>query len=157
MIHIAARNGDVVLALLLLLQNVALVNLIDGEQQTPLHVATIGGHYEFVRLMMENGANINAVDEKGRTALHYAAMGGHAEIVLLLLLRGTLVDPRDKRAKMTPLHWAVDNDCLPIVEFLLAHKADKTLTDKKGKTALDLASDSDVIQLLTDEVRQEFL
>ena len=40
----------------------------------------------------------------------------------------------------TPLHWAVANEQVEAVEYLLKQKVAVTLLDKYQKTALDLAS-----------------
>lgn len=52
---------------------------------------------------------------------------------------------------MSALHWAAENNHLETVRILLEAGADRTLVNKFGKTALDLAcarNNTDVCKLL---------
>ena len=63
---------------------------------------------------------------------------GHRNIVGLLLKFGADVNHRSSDER-TPLHWAAFRDNTQLIEFLLDNGADRTLVDKDGWNALDLA------------------
>ena len=84
-IHLAAKNGYLEIAKLLLL-NGANVNAKDAAHQTPLHFAASRGNFEIAKLLLQNGANINLkTSYYQETPLHYAAYNGNFEIVKLLI------------------------------------------------------------------------
>ncbi|ALN82871.1 ankyrin repeat domain-containing protein [Lysobacter antibioticus] len=58
----------------------------DGE--TPLHLATLNGEIDDLRLMLPTVSNIDIPGGIGHTALHYAIMFGYAEVVDALLKNG---------------------------------------------------------------------
>ena len=55
--------------------------IIDGN--TPLHVASIQGHLEVVKVLISNDGSVNEADNDGFTPLHLAS--GHSEVVKLLV------------------------------------------------------------------------
>jgi ankyrin repeat protein len=107
-----------------------------------LHDAALKGHAAIVRTLLAHGARIDARNASGGTALHDAALAGQTAVVELLLDRGAPIDAPDTEAGATPLHYAASWDRGPTVELLLKRGADASLRDKAGKTALDLARDS---------------
>jgi ankyrin repeat protein len=68
------------------------VDLRSGDDSTALHIATLAGKEEVVRLLLEYGANPNSMNHKRLTALHIAAKTGNDVIATLLL--GALADPK---------------------------------------------------------------
>ena len=71
--------------------------------------------------------------------LHVAAFNHHEGAVRLLLEAGAAVDPQDIDGG-TPLHYAVSDVQLPIVEALLRAGADPAIETDAGDTAYDLAA-----------------
>jgi ankyrin repeat protein len=59
---------------------------------TALHIATICGHIEIVKLLLEHGAGVTSMESDWYMALHLAASRGRLEIVKLLLEHGTDVN-----------------------------------------------------------------
>ena len=57
--------------------------------QSPLMIASIGGHIEVVRTLLEEGAPWNALDRYGKCAGNYATDKEHWDIVNLLVEHGT--------------------------------------------------------------------
>ena len=66
-------------------------NVTDGQGQTGLHHASMGGHFEVVYFLLENsiekGMNIFQKDNQERTAENWAIQNGHSAILELLQLR----------------------------------------------------------------------
>jgi ankyrin repeat protein len=56
--------------------------------ETPLHVVTIWGDADAVRVLLDAGAEIDVQGEYDCTPLHLAIMGRHAEIAKHLISRG---------------------------------------------------------------------
>lgn len=88
-LHVAAASGRTDVAALLIAAG-ADVNAAGAEDQTggatPLHLATIGGYREAVKLLLEKAANPNVTAGRpGVTPLMSAASGKDAELITLLL------------------------------------------------------------------------
>jgi ankyrin repeat protein len=89
---VAAYNGakDIVE---LLLASGASVHVLDGNDQTPLHIASVRGHKDVVELLIANGAQIDAKAKDGSTPLYMAASFQHQDIVQLLLDYDAIIEP----------------------------------------------------------------
>ncbi|GAA5859929.1 hypothetical protein JCM1840_001800 [Sporobolomyces johnsonii] len=81
--------------------------------------------------------DLEATDEEGNTALGLCVALGHAEAVRVLVESGVRVTQGD-RAGWTPLHWAVQNNDIPIASYLLNHRASPLIASHKGLTPRDL-------------------
>ncbi|BGO98269.1 hypothetical protein NBRC10513v2_002661 [Rhodotorula toruloides] len=81
--------------------------------------------------------DLEAQDEEENPALVLCVAFGHAECVRVLVEGGVRVNQVD-RAGWTPLHWAVQNNDIPIASYLLNHRASPLLASRKGLTARDL-------------------
>ncbi|KAM7197300.1 hypothetical protein V8F33_005728 [Rhypophila sp. PSN 637] len=55
-------------------QSRLLVNVYDGERQTPLHIAAAAGHASCVQILLKHGADVLAEDAEGRIPLDLAEM-----------------------------------------------------------------------------------
>jgi hypothetical protein len=86
------------------------------------------------------------------TALHGAASRGHAEIVTLLLNAACDMNNQGTSGLETPLHKAASFNRLEVISNLLTARCDPHLKNKKGETALDVATKekkSGVVELLS--------
>ena len=80
----AARDGFTDIARTLI-DHGANVNWIDGENVTPLILASFKGHIDLVQLLLDHGADITVRDQWDRTALDYALRRGEADPIVQLL------------------------------------------------------------------------
>jgi len=109
MVHLACLNFDLDKLNFLISQG-ANVNILDQNQQTPLHVAIQLSNLEkstqiVRRLLTIPSLNINWKDSKGSTPLHYACIVNNATVVNLLLEAGAFMDIANNKSNI-PLDYA---------------------------------------------------
>lgn len=56
--------------------------------RTPLHLASLRGHVDVIKLLISEGADIDAIDTYSNTPIHYASQHGHSDCVKRLLKQG---------------------------------------------------------------------
>jgi ankyrin repeat protein len=129
-----------------------------SEGQTALMSVARTGNLDAARLLIGHGAAINAVERfGGQTALMWAAARRQPQMVELLAAKGANVDARavvrnyerhitaESRAKdtyvggLTPLLFAVRENCKACVDSLIRHGASIVLPDPDGIAPLTLA------------------
>ena len=135
----------------------------NDEGWSALHGAVADGAADVrvARLLLDSGWNINTRKTEsvpileGRTSgglrpLHSAALCGQVECVKLLAERGADLDCQDDNM-WTPLHWAAEGANSDVVRTLLSCGADRSIKNKDGKTAEDIANSKD-----DDDTRSAF-
>ena len=123
---------------------------VDGEQCTPLMIASFDGNYKFVDFLLKNNANVNVCDDNGWTSLMCASLNGHSEVVKLLHEYGAQVDLQNNNG-WTALMVASQNGHSEVVKLLHEYGAQVDLQDNNGFTALMKASrngHSEIVKLL---------
>ena len=100
------------------------------------------GSKEHAEKAVAKGANVHAVEAGShRTALHKAAFWGHDHL-MEWLLDDLKIDPNvQDSAGDTALHDASRFGHSKVVSALLSKGADKTIKNKQGKTAADVATE----------------
>ncbi len=144
-LYIAARNAhaDVVR---FLLSRGADVRFRAYQGGTPLHWACFGGSREIVRMLLEAGADPAALDDVHRCTprafgICAPASWGFLELVERRLVDDpALVDFMDGHT--SALHEAARAGQADVVRFLLERGADPRQVDGAGRTARDVATDS---------------
>jgi ankyrin repeat protein len=128
------------------------------ESYPALHAAIYGGSDQMVRTLLDYDADPDAHAQSGESPLHVAAALGRAEPLTMLLKYGANVNDqtgRDVRgcgsgiATMeTPLHLAAHSGQLAAAQQLLAAGAKLNVENYDGRTAIDLAGDESMRELL---------
>ena len=138
LLHCAADYGQVYIIEMLLRAN-TLINVIDKNKRTPLHLACLRGHHEAAYILTENKANISWRDEDGNTAFLFACLSGSLDVMIMLLSRGASITETNKRGN-TCLHAACQADS-PDAALWLAEYSGVPLDTKNklGLTPIDLA------------------
>ena len=119
-------------------------NVNDREKNgfTPILHACRTGRYDNVKLLLENGANFLHKPKPGMNmTIHYSCMNdNYLDIVKLLFQYNNDIINMNGSGKMTPLHFAVENNCEKIVEFLVENNCKIDCGDKFKRTPLLLAA-----------------
>lgn len=115
-VHRLLEKGATKEALDLLARAPALMESLDGYQQTPLHVAVHRGRFEAVKWLLANKAKVNTAAYNKFTPLHLAEDG---ETAKALIQAGANMDLRDSWDN-TPLQMAAENEHPAVVKAILA-------------------------------------
>lgn len=110
-----------------------------------LSKSAINGSVDGVKKYHDMGENLNEVDQWGWTPLLWTAYYNYYDIAKFLLENGARVNARTKKS-----YHSIEKDSTALiiasyygheglVRLLLSHGADKSITNAKGMTALDLA------------------
>ncbi|GFO49489.1 ankyrin repeat domain 54 [Plakobranchus ocellatus] len=112
----AAGAGDISTVRKLLRKHVP-TNILDTYGKSALHMASLAGHSEIVRILLEAGAQVNQTIGSKVTPLHAAARNHNTETIKRLVLGGAVLDAENQNG-FTPINlcrhntnaWEVLND-----------------------------------------------
>ncbi len=136
-----------------LVKNVALflnqgadINFEIEQKLTPLHCASIEGHYDVVKYLLDHGANINAETDNNHTPLllvsaDYFKNTHNFKIIKLLFEYGASIHS-DNEITPTPLHVVCnegDSTNFTLIKFFLEKGIDINIKSPQGKTPLHFA------------------
>ncbi|MBE7941090.1 MULTISPECIES: ankyrin repeat domain-containing protein [Ramlibacter] len=144
-LNLAATRGDEAMV------DVLLAAQADVQQPnlagvTPLMGASFAARPAIVRKLLAAGAAIAPLDRVHKNAATYAAAQGCTDCLAALVEAGQSVDaPLD--AGLTLLMWAAGQGHEDTVRWLLAHGADASRRDARGKRAADIAADAGELQV----------
>jgi ankyrin repeat protein len=157
--QLAAEVADTEILRLLLTQAASVdVEAPNPEGQTALMLVARTGRVDAAQLLLEHGANANAHENWGeQTALMWAAARSHPEMMALLIAHGADLNAqstardyrrhltKEGRAKsldsggLTPLLYAIRENCAACVSVLIDKGVDLDLPDPDGVSPLMLA------------------
>merc|ERR1719334_665018 len=142
---VTARTKEEIQIVQLMLQHNPDVNVQFDNRETSIIVVAQEGYKEIViatqKEYISHRADIHAADEKGRTALHLATISRNCNFVEVLLSGASLdlINQRDHTSGSTIMMKAVRKGDFSMLQLLLNHQADPTLTDNNGETPLMIA------------------
>lgn len=140
-LHLAALQGQLEVAQVLLATGQCDVNAKSIEGATPLHMAAHAGHAQVVAaLCRAPGAAPSSPDLQGRTPLHLAAARGHLGAVTELWARGAAIDACDLHG-WAPLQYAARAGHAAVAAQLVIAGAQVAHADPHGLTAAHLAAE----------------
>lgn len=139
----ACKNSSELGVINLLISNGADVNLATNTNFTPLMVCachyTIPLHFlQVARLLIKHGANIYSKDNSQMTAFMSACLYGFVEMMEVTFTGQEHINDVDHLMR-SPLMFAIVSNNIDAVKWLVEHRADVTMADKKGKTVLEYA------------------
>uniref|UniRef100_A0A8C6TYZ8 E3 ubiquitin-protein ligase MIB2 n=1 Tax=Neogobius melanostomus TaxID=47308 RepID=A0A8C6TYZ8_9GOBI len=151
-LHLAALNNHREVAEILVKEGRCDMNIRNNRNQTPLQLAVTQGHTELVELLVSEGADVNMEDEDGDTAMHTA--------LLRPQLGSTIISPTAEEGDScaNSLYVKLSASGLlgntelsvgaAIACYLAQEGADINYANHKGKSPLDLVTDSTMAQLI---------
>ncbi|KAG9395089.1 Ankyrin repeats (3 copies) [Carpediemonas membranifera] len=127
------------------------VDQLDANIVAPIHVAAAGARHTVLKKLLRYHADVNMLSVNDRTALHIAVDAGQDGILATLLAHPAVdVNAPDSRGN-TPLMHAITKNNVPVVQKLLGAGADACLSNRRGRTAVSVATDlghRDIVGLL---------
>ncbi|MBP7552928.1 MAG: ankyrin repeat domain-containing protein [Spirochaetes bacterium] len=147
----AALHNDIDLFNNLIKMGADINSMDDTKLSSVLMVACKLGKKDYVKILIDNKADVNLKNIKNETALisalyflasakNEADISNGKEIVKYIVSSGSDINIKWKdQENLTPLMVAVLLNQPDLVEFLLNNGADKSLTNDKNITALDIA------------------
>ncbi len=135
------------------------VNAKNRLGYTPIIVAIESQNNEVLEKLIELGANLREEHPVfGKLTLHTACYYENIEAVKLLLLKDkSLLNVQSGTDGWLALQDATLKNNPEIVRVLLENGANPLLTDKKGGTAMDMATEfgkGEIVKLLRDKIKQ---
>lgn len=134
-LFLSLREGSLRVAQVLMQSPDLQVDLPNAADETPLMIAALKGHTEWVRRLVERGAQVN---RPGWAPLHYAATGAPPALAGWLLDHGAQIDARSPNGS-TPLMLAARYGSEDCVLLLLRRGADPRLRNDRALDAADFA------------------
>jgi len=111
------------------------------EEKPPADIwqAAEKGDIEAIKGFLAKDNKIDDQNNDGYSILHVAIRSGQTAVAEFALANGADINLRSN-SKKTPLHYASQYNRLDLTKQLVEAKADLAAKDKKGRTALDLAT-----------------
>ncbi|XP_009625621.1 ankyrin repeat-containing protein At5g02620-like [Nicotiana tomentosiformis] len=148
----AAVEGDVRTLQELLQQDALILDRLTLTcfNETPLHIATMRGHIEFVKLILAQNPQLAAeLDSRKSSALHIASAKGHLQIIkMLLVVNPDICLARDRDGR-NPLHLAAIKGRVEVIKELIQIRPRTVLgTTINGENILHLCVKHNQLEVL---------
>ena len=122
-------------------------NIIDHNQETPLHLTIKKADKTMTRMLLSRGADPGALDRRGNAALHIATMYGHLQLVRNLLQYNADVYQKGQGGAIAP-HIAAKEGHIHLIQLFCSKDVGcvniklPCFADRREKTLLHLAAES---------------
>ena len=147
-LHKAAAMGDVDMVKKIIAMDEQMVNEMNEEGRTALHLAVMNGKKEVVALLVKKGADVNLKSKKNkRSPLHYAVWKGHTDIARFLIKKGADIESKEIDGE-TPLCYVPVSGNLETMKLLLEAGADAKMQSKIGTSPLSYAVDRGSMEMV---------
>ncbi|MEI0580877.1 ankyrin repeat domain-containing protein [Brachyspira pilosicoli] len=143
--------GEIVKMLLNYGANLEARDSIDSAMA--IHIAASRGYSDIIEIIMQSysAKKINNLvdieDDTGTTPLMWASMNNQIPAINILLKYGANINAQDYDG-WSALHFAAASQSYKAVEILLKNKANANLENVNNDKAIDLSSDTDIVELL---------
>ena len=124
------------------------VNKGTNSEWKPIYIASANGYHDTVRTLTAAGADVNIITPNIGAPIHIASRRGHIYVVRALIDAKADVNIKDVYYKRTPILLASMNGFADIVRELIHAGADISIKDKDGQTALDIAKNNEIKEIL---------
>lgn len=111
---------------------------IELECYDCLHVASLHGHEDLIKLLLSSGLSINSKTKDLQNSLHFASKMGHIKVCELLILNGIELQDQDEKGE-NALHITCRHGHKELAEFLISKSININEKNKNGQTALHIA------------------
>ncbi|KAI6650880.1 Transient receptor potential cation channel [Oopsacas minuta] len=150
-IHLAAQQGKVSIAALLLETDPECISAIDRTQNTPLHYAARNCRYSMIEFLLNTGACINTKNLNSYSPLMLAVYYGSAMGVMEILKHTNCqVELRDRLGR-NALSIAIEKNEKLVVTEILNHRRGRWLVNEKDdedKTPLHVVAKHGYVEIL---------
>ena len=151
--HLAGKKGSVdVLRAMFEIDKALVTNARNRfNDNSPLHLATEGGHLEAVRLMLSNGVSAGDENKDGFTPVQLAAKCGHADVFDVFAKSGVQMKNPSSKIGMTALHIAAyygeEDIARELFKFIPATTKSSQPTKPENALIADLCYEGDLTAL----------
>ena len=151
--HLAALKGSVDVLNMMFEIDKTLVTQSKNRftDNSPLHLATEGGHVDAVRLMLQNGVSPADENKEGFNPVHIAARCGHANIFDIFAKFGVTMKNPSSVIGMTALHIAAyfgeEEITRALFKYIPAHTKSSRPTRPESALITELAQERDLTPL----------
>lgn len=156
--HLTDKDGNIGLFYALKFNNLPAVKLLveagsninhqNNLGQSPLLLAVLTRHTEYVQYILSKHPNINITTKKGETALHVACNLSLYDIARLLLIHGINVNTQDNDGYFTALMSAINLREEKIINLLLEYEHNYQLQDSFGNTVIHYCIIQELYEIL---------
>ena len=114
------------------------INPVNGDGDTPLHVALKRGFEGVATALINANADVNQCDASFRFPIHMAITGGLNSLVVYLEKKGANLSAVDGDSN-SPLHLAIQKGSVDVAKYLIACGADVNVFDAHQEHPLHVA------------------
>jgi ankyrin repeat protein len=115
------------------------VNIANNQGDCPLHVIPFNEWYasDILLKLIKKGADLSKSNNRGQTCLHLACQAGNLDAVRKLTSRDCSITVQDKYG-LSPLHYAVGEDHIEVVRYLLKWHHQQSLENRQQSDFLQM-------------------